>query len=96
MKLDFVKNTKLNIIARLSNSGVDTAIRFFRKTIFMWVLGSEYLGLNGLFYAILGMLSLAELGFGAAVVSHMYKLVAQMTTSFSVPICVFTEVFINT
>ena len=76
MKIDFVKNTKLNIIARLSNSGVDTAIRFLRKTIFMWVLGSEYLGLNGLFYAILGMLSLAELGFGAAVVSHMYKLVA--------------------
>ena len=42
----------------------------------MWVLGSEYLGLNGLFYAILGILSLAELGFGYAVVSHMYKLVA--------------------
>ena len=42
----------------------------------MWVLGSEYLGLNGLFYAILGILSFAELGFGAAVVSHMYKLVA--------------------
>ncbi len=76
MKLDFVKNTKRNIIARLSNNGVDTAIRFFRKTLFMWMLGSEYLGLNGLFYSILGVLSLAELGFGSAVVSHMYKLVA--------------------
>ncbi len=42
----------------------------------MWMLGSEYLGLNGLFYSILGVLSLAELGFGSAVVSHMYKLVA--------------------
>ncbi|MBR6057687.1 MAG: hypothetical protein IKP58_05910 [Victivallales bacterium] len=76
MKLDFVKNTKRNIIAKLSNNGVDTAIRFFRKTLFMWMLGSEYLGLNGLFYSILGVLSLAELGFGSAVVSHMYKLVA--------------------
>lgn len=76
MKLDFVKNTKRNIIARLSNNGVDTAIRFFRKTLFMWMLGSEYLGLNGLFYSILGVLSLAELGFGSAIVSHMYKLVA--------------------
>ena len=42
----------------------------------MWMLGSEYLGLNGLFYSILGILSLAELGFGSAVISHMYKLVA--------------------
>ena len=76
MKLDFVRNTKRNIVARLANNGVDTAIRFFRKTIFMWMLGSEYLGLNGLFYSILGILSLAELGFGSAVVTHMYKLVA--------------------
>ena len=76
MKLDFAKNTKRNITAQLANNGVDTAIRFFRKTIFMWILGSEYLGLNGLFYSILGVLSLAELGFGSAVVSHMYKLVA--------------------
>jgi O-antigen/teichoic acid export membrane protein len=76
MKLDFVKNTKRNIIARLSFNGVDTAIRFFRKTIFMWILGSEYLGLNGLFYSILGVLSMAELGFSHAVVSHMYKLIA--------------------
>ena len=76
MKLDFVKNTKRNIIAGLANNGVDTAIRFFRKTIFMWMLGSEYLGLNGLFYSLLGVLSLAELGFGSAVVSHMYKLIA--------------------
>ncbi len=76
MKLDFVKNTKRNIIAGLANNSVDTVIRFFRKTIFMWLLGSEYLGLNGLFYSILGVLSLAELGFGSAVVSHMYKLVA--------------------
>jgi O-antigen/teichoic acid export membrane protein len=76
MKLDFVKNTKRNIIARLSFNGVDTAVCFFRKTIFMWILGSEYLGLNGLFYSILGVLSMAELGFGHAVVSHMYKLIA--------------------
>ena len=76
MKLDFVKNTKRTIIAHFVNNGVRTLIPFFRKTIFMWVLGSEYLGLNGLFYSVLGMLMLAELGFGTAIVCYMYKPVA--------------------
>lgn len=76
MKLDFVKNTKRTIIAHFVNNGVRTLIPFFRKTIFMWVLGSEYLGLNGLFYSVLGMLMLAEMGFGTAIVCYMYKPVA--------------------
>ena len=76
MKLDFVKNTKRIIIAHFVNNGVRTLIPFFRKTIFMWVLGSEYLGLNSLFYSVLGMLMLAELGFGTAIVCYMYKPVA--------------------
>ena len=76
MKLDFVKNTKRNVIASFVNKAVAMLFPFFRKTLFMWVLGPGYLGLNGLLYSILGMLMLAELGFGTAIVCYMFKPVA--------------------
>ena len=43
------------------------------RTIMIYKLGNEYLGLNGLFTSILQVLSLAELGFGDAIVFSMYK-----------------------
>ena len=76
MKLDFVKNTKRNVIASFVNKAVAMLFPFLRKTLFMWVLGPGYLGLNGLLYSILGMLMLAELGFGTAIICYMYKPVA--------------------
>ena len=76
MKLDFVKNTKRNVIASFVNKAVAMLFPFLRKTLFMWVLGPGYLGLNGLLYSILGMSMLAELGFGTAIVCYMYKPVA--------------------
>ena len=39
-------------------------------------LGSEYLGLSGLFSSILQVLNLTELGFGSAAVFAMYKPIA--------------------
>ncbi len=77
MKLDFVKNTKRMLVAILFSNVIGTILPFVRKTVFMWVLGSEYLGLNGLFYSVLGMLMLAEMGFGTAIVCCMYKPVAE-------------------
>ncbi|MBR6373902.1 MAG: hypothetical protein IKS20_12040, partial [Victivallales bacterium] len=71
MKLDFVTTSKRNFIATLVNKGVAMVFPFLRKTIFMWVLGADYLGLNGLLYSIIGMLKLAELGFGTAIVCYM-------------------------
>ena len=46
---------------------------FIIRTIMIYKLGNEYLGLNGLFTSILQVLSLAELGFGDAIVFSMYK-----------------------
>ena len=77
MKLDFVKNTKRNVVASFVNKGVSMLFPFLRKTLFMWVLGPGYLGLNGLLYSILGMLMLAELGFGMAIMCYMFKPVAE-------------------
>ena len=47
------------------------------RTIFIKTLGNEYLSVNGLYSNILNMLSLAELGFGTAMVFSMYKPLAE-------------------
>ena len=76
MKLDFAKNTKRNMVASAVNSGIKMLFPFVNRTMFLWLLGKEYLGLNGLFTSVIGMLSLAELGFSQAIVSSMYKPIA--------------------
>ena len=77
VKLDFVKSTKRNISAVAFNRVLNMAFPFLNRTLFLWLLGPEYLGLNGLFRSVLGMLSLAELGFGTAIDCSMYKAVAE-------------------
>jgi O-antigen/teichoic acid export membrane protein len=76
MKLNFVQNTKRNIVAGSINQVFRLLFPFLNRTLFLWLLGPEYLGLNGLFTSVLGVLMLAELGFGKAVVCSMYKPVA--------------------
>ena len=76
MKLDFKRNVKRNMAANAVSSGIRLLFPFLNRTLFLWLLGPAYLGLNGLFGSILGVLMLAELGFGTAVVCSMYKPVA--------------------
>ena len=76
MKLDFTRNVKRNMVANAVSSGIRLLFPFLNRTLFLWLLGPAYLGLNGLFASILGVLMLAELGFGTAVVCSMYKPVA--------------------
>ena len=76
MKLNFTVNTRRNAIAAIVNRILGGVFPFLNRTLFLWVLGPAYLGLNGLFGSILGVLMLAELGFGTAVVCSMYKPVA--------------------
>jgi len=76
MKLDFKKNVKRNMVANAASSGIRLLFPFLNRTLFLWLLGPAYLGLNGLFSSILGVLMLVELGFGTAVVCSMYKPVA--------------------
>ena len=76
MKIDFTKNTRRNILSAFLNKGIGLLFPFLNRTLFLWLMGAEYLGLNGLFTSILGVLALADLGFGTAVVCSMYKPVA--------------------
>ena len=77
MKLDMVGNAKRNVVAGVINRGLTLFLPFVNRTLFIWWMGAEYLGLNGLFASLLGVLSLAELGFGQAIVCALYKPVAE-------------------
>ena len=50
---------------------------FVSRTFFIKILGSEYLGINGLYTNILSILSLAELGIGNVLLFSLYKPIAE-------------------
>ena len=72
-----IKNSVRNISYRLVSQVASIILKFVSRTIFIYILGVEYLGINGLFCEILQMLSLADLGFGTAMVYSMYKPLAE-------------------
>lgn len=76
MKLQRTKNTVRNLVWGLINRVVAQVVPFITRTVFINILGIEYLGLNSLFTSILNVLSLAELGVGTAMVYHMYRAIA--------------------
>lgn len=59
------------------NYVVQLIMKFVIRTAIIYLLGKEYLGLNGLFSNILGVLNLAELGIGGAIVYSMYQPIAE-------------------
>lgn len=69
-------NSIRNIIFGLGGQLITQVINFINRTIFIYTLGSEYLGISGLFTNILSILSLAELGVGNAIIYNMYKPIA--------------------
>lgn len=68
-----VKNTVKTTAFNITNQILTILLSFAYRTIFIYVLSKEYLGLNGLFTDILTLLSLAELGFGSSIVFRLYK-----------------------
>lgn len=71
------KNTLRNIIFGIANQIISLLLSFISRTIFVKILGAGYLGINGLFSDILMMLSMADLGFGIAMVYSFYKPLAE-------------------
>ena len=65
-----------NSVWGLINKVATLILNFVSRTIFIYFLGVTYLGINGLYSEILAMLSLAELGFGTALLVAMYKPIA--------------------
>ncbi|MDE5558717.1 MAG: oligosaccharide flippase family protein [Ruminococcus sp.] len=68
-----IANTSKNVITSLINQIITLILAFVSRTIFIRYLGVEYLGINSLFANVLQVLSMADLGFGTAIVYSMYK-----------------------
>lgn len=67
------KNLTIGIICQI----VNLVVNFVARTFFLRLLGTDYLGVNGLFTNILSVLSFAELGIGHAIIAGMYKPLAE-------------------
>lgn len=68
-----IKNTSKNLIYAIVLQIVKILLVFISRIIFVKKLGAAYLGINGLFGNILGILSLADLGMTTALMYSLYK-----------------------
>lgn len=74
------KNVIRSISWGLINKIIGILFPFLSRTILLYKLGNEYIGLNTLFNSILGILSLSELGIGTALIFSMYEPLAKEDT----------------
>ena len=71
-----VDRTKLSILNVGSNLFIllsRTVLNFVVRTVFIKILGQQYLGVSGLFDQIFTILSIADLGLGTAISYSLYK-----------------------
>ena len=83
-----VQNSIRNVFFSLLNLVLTFILNFVSRTIFIYILGTEFLGINGLFSEILMMLSLADLGLGSAMVYSFYKPLAEKDNKKGEYLCV--------
>lgn len=76
-----IHNVKNGLVIGVLNNLVNILLPFVTRTIIIYKLGMDYVGLGGLFTSILNVLSLTELGFGAAISYTLYKPIAEGETS---------------
>ena len=65
-------NSVKNTIVSVGMSVISVLATLIAQKIFLNILGEEYLGINGVFSDILGVLAIAELGFASAITYSMY------------------------
>ncbi len=76
MKIDRTKNAVRNTMYGMGIKIYGILIPFLMRSLMIYCLGTEYLGLNSLFSSFLSVLNLAELGVGSAMVFSMYEPIA--------------------
>lgn len=77
MKIERTKNAARNIVFGIIQKIYTLAVPFLMRTLMIYFMGVQYLGLNSLFTSILQVLNLTELGVGSAMVYSMYKPIAE-------------------
>ena len=80
MRLERAKNASRNLIFGILNKIVCLLVPFILRTIIIYVLGVEYIGLGSLFTSILNILNMVELGISSAIVFNMYQAIADNDT----------------
>jgi len=68
-----VRNSAYGLILK----GISMLGAFCARTVLIYKLGIEYVGLDGLFISILTLLNMAELGFSTAIVYKLYRPIAE-------------------
>ncbi len=68
-----LRNVKVNLIGQMANN----VLKFICRTVFVYVLGEEYLGISSLYTNILLLLGVSELGFSSAVTYSLYRPLAE-------------------
>lgn len=68
-----LKNIMLSSLMQV----VNIVLGFISRTIFIYLLNSDYLGVNSLYTNILTILSFAEMGIGNAIAFSLYKPIAE-------------------
>lgn len=69
-----------NILHSLSNNIVTSLLGFISRTVFIYTLGAEYLGISGLLQNVFGLLAISELGLSTAIGFSLYKPIANNDT----------------
>lgn len=92
MRVERTKNASRNILFGVVLKMYQIICPFIIRTVMIYVLGMEYIGLNSLFNAILQVLNMTELGVGTAMVFSMYKPIAEDDTD---KICKLMQLYKN-
>lgn len=77
MENNRIKNASRNILWGTLNNIVNIVTPFITRTALIYILGTLYLGLNGLFASIIQVLNISELGVSSAIIFSMYKPMAE-------------------
>ncbi|MBE7020154.1 MAG: sugar translocase [Ruminococcaceae bacterium] len=67
------KNSIKNAFTGIMGQILVIIMQFLTRTVFIYTLNEQYLGISGLFTNIISMLSLAELGVGTAIMYKLFK-----------------------
>ena len=67
------QNSFFNMVTSIGSSILLIVLSFITRTVFIRTLGTDYLGLEGVFSNILTVLSLANLGFDTAIAYKLYR-----------------------
>lgn len=71
------KKSIKNVIIAIIMNVLTVIIGLVSQKLFILFLGTEYLGINGLFTNIVSMLGIVELGIGAAIIYNLYEPLAK-------------------